>query len=75
MLSQGLPCNREVIIAKGWASGASRRVAALSQQVHGAMGFTEEYDLALYYKRLKAAELIFGSEETHKDLLAKEMGY
>jgi alkylation response protein AidB-like acyl-CoA dehydrogenase len=75
MLNQGLPCNREVIIAKGWASGASRRVAALAQQVHGAMGFTGEYDLGLYYKRLKAAELIFGGEENQKELLAKEMGY
>jgi alkylation response protein AidB-like acyl-CoA dehydrogenase len=75
MLSQGRPCAREVMIAKGWASSASRRVAALSQQVHGAMGFTAEYDLGLYYRRLKAAELVFGDEEAHKELIAKEMGY
>ena len=75
MLSQGVPCSREVTIAKGWASGASRRVAAFAQQVHGAMGFTEEYDLGLYYRRLKTAELLFGEEETHKELLAREMGF
>jgi len=75
MLDHGMPCDREVIIAKGWTSGATRRVAALAHQIHGALGFTADHDLGLYYKRLKGAELMFGDEETHKELLAQQMGF
>ena len=62
MVDQGIPCAKEAAIAKGWASNACRRVAAFAQQIHGAIGFTGEYDLGLYYKRLKAAELALGDE-------------
>ena len=74
MLDQGIPCAKEVAIAKGWTSSACRRVAALAQQIHGAIGFTADHDLGLYYRRIKEAELIFGDEEFHKELLAQEMG-
>ena len=74
MLDEGIPCAREVAVAKGWTSGAGRRVVATALQVHGALGFTADHDLGLYYKRLKGAELMFGEEEAHKELLAREMG-
>ena len=73
MVDQGIPCAKEAAIAKGWASSACRRVAALAQQVHGAIGFTGEYDLGLYYKRLKGAELALGDEEWQKESVAREM--
>ncbi|MFC1917310.1 acyl-CoA dehydrogenase family protein [Chloroflexota bacterium] len=73
-IDSGLPCDKEVAIAKGWTSGAGRRVAAQAHQIHGATGFTADHDLGLYYKRLKGAELIFGDEEYHKEELAKEIG-
>jgi alkylation response protein AidB-like acyl-CoA dehydrogenase len=73
MVDRRIPCVKEASIAKGWASSASRRVAAFAQQIHGAIGFTGEYDLGLYYKRLKAAELALGEEEWHKERVARAM--
>jgi len=73
MVDQGIPSAKEAAIAKGWASSACRRVAAFAQQIHGAIGFTGEYDLGLYYRRLKAAELALGDEEWQKESIALEM--
>lgn len=74
MLSCGLPCSKEVAIAKAWTSDAFRRVTAKGHQVHGAIGFTEEHDLHLYYKSAKRWELLYGDSAFHRETVAKEMG-
>ncbi|MFH1625813.1 MAG: acyl-CoA dehydrogenase family protein [Pseudomonadota bacterium] len=73
MLSCGFRCDKEVAMAKAWCSEAFRRVTAKGHQVHGAIGFTEEHDLHLYYKRAKAWELFFGDSNFHREIVAKEM--
>jgi 3-oxocholest-4-en-26-oyl-CoA dehydrogenase beta subunit len=74
MLSEGLPCTKEVAIAKAWTSQASQRVVALAHQIHGAIGVTIEHDLHYYTKRAKAAELAFGDANFYREVVAKEMG-
>ena len=74
MIAEGLPCTKEVAIAKGWVSEAYRRVAALGQQVHGGIGFTKDHDMQLYYRRAKAAELAFGDAEFQREVVARELG-
>ncbi|NWF77629.1 MAG: acyl-CoA/acyl-ACP dehydrogenase [Chloroflexi bacterium] len=74
MLSEGLPCTREVAIAKAWASQASQRVIALAHQIHGAIGVTIEHDLHYYTRRAKAAEIAFGDANFYREIVAKEMG-
>ena len=74
MLSEGLPCTKEVAIAKAWTSQASQRVVALAHQIHGAIGVTIEHDLHYYTKRVKAAELAFGDANFYREVVAKEMG-
>lgn len=49
-------------MAKCRVSEASHMVAAIAHAVHGAIGVTEEYDLQLVTRRLKQAQLAFGSE-------------
>ncbi len=73
-LSEGLSCAREVSIAKAFVSDAYRRVMVLAHQIHGAIGFTEDHDLPLYYRRAKAAELAFGDADVHRELVAQGMG-
>ena len=73
-LSQGLPADREVSMAKAWVSDAYQRVCALSHQSHGAVGFTKEYDLQLYSRRAKAAELMFGDADAHLEAVASAIG-
>ena len=72
--SENLPCDREVAIAKAWTSDAYTRVCLESHQAHGAIGFTKEYDLQLYTRRAKAAELAYGDTRHHYEVLADLIG-
>ncbi len=74
MLSEGLPCTKEVAIAKAWIGEASQRVLALAHQIHGAIGVTMEHDLHFYTRRAKAGELAFGDANFYREIVAKEMG-
>ena len=73
-LSEGLPAEREVAMAKAWASDAYRRVCALGHQCHGAIGFTKEHNMQLYSRRAKAAELAFGDSDLHLETVAQLIG-
>jgi len=75
MISQGLPCTREVAIAKAWANEAYGRIIALAHQIHGAIGFTTDHDLHFYTKRAKAAQVTFGNTDFHRDIVAQMMAY
>ena len=74
MLSEGIPCQKEVAIAKAWVSYACRKTTALAHQVHGTISFTDEHDLPLYFKRAKAWELAYGDDYFHREVVAQEMG-
>jgi len=74
MLSEGLPCTKEVAIAKAWIGEASQRVFALAHQIHGAIGVTIEHDLHYYTRRAKAADLAFGDADFYREVVASEMG-
>ena len=73
MISRGLPCSREVAIAKTWAGQASRRIMDLAHQIHGAIGVTMEHELHFYTRRAKAAELVFGDADFYLEVMAREM--
>jgi alkylation response protein AidB-like acyl-CoA dehydrogenase len=70
-LEEGLPAAQEVAIAKSLLNKKFRRIAALGIQIHGAIGFTEEHDLPLYFKRAKAWENSLGNTAFHLDKIAK----
>ncbi len=73
-LSEGLPAEREIAMAKAWVSDAYRRVCATGHQSHGAIGFTKEHNMQLYSRRAKAAELAFGDSDFHLETVAKAIG-
>ena len=73
-LSEGLPCTMEIYMAKAWTSDAYRRVTALGQQIFGGVGFIEDHDMPLYFRRAKAAELTLGDGNFHREKLAQELG-
>jgi alkylation response protein AidB-like acyl-CoA dehydrogenase len=73
-LSNGLPAEREVAIAKAWVSDAYSRVCAVAHQCHGAIGFTKEHDMQLYSRRAKAAEVAFGDSDHHLQTVATAIG-
>ena len=67
-LSEGLPAQREVAMAKAWIGPAYRRVCGTAHQCHGAIGFTKEHDLQLYTRRAKVHELTYGDANHHKEI-------
>lgn len=73
-LAAGNPSEIEAGAAKAYGNEALRRIFANAQQVHGAIGFSTEYDLQLFTRRAKAAELQWGSTAAHRERVAKAMG-
>jgi alkylation response protein AidB-like acyl-CoA dehydrogenase len=74
LLSEGIPCPKEVAMAKAWCSDAYKRATQIAHQLHGGIGFTDEHDLHLYYKHAKACEMEFGDSWWHRQKVAEEMG-
>jgi len=73
LISEGEPCHKELAMAKAWCNDAYRITTWIGQQLHGGIGFTEEYNLHLYYKHAKASELSFESSWYHKRTVANEI--
>jgi len=51
--------------AKGWISAASAEATALAHQLHGAIGFTEEYGLQRLSKRMRTLRFAYGDDRFH----------
>jgi alkylation response protein AidB-like acyl-CoA dehydrogenase len=73
-IASGLPFEQEASMCKSWVSDSHRKLVALGHQVIGGIGFMEEHDLHLYFKRAKAADQMFGDADFHRELVAQEMG-
>ena len=56
--------------AKAHAAESFLRMGVDGIQLHGAVGYTEEYDIQLYLKRSKWARPVFGDEVHHQDRIA-----
>ena len=74
MVSEALPCSKEVAMAKAWVGDAFRRITLLGHQVHGAIGFTEDHDLTLYSRRSRAWETAFGDSYFQREIIAQQLG-
>ena len=70
-ISQRLPDAMEVSMAKSWASECYTQATQLGMLIHGGVGYMEDHDLPLYYRRAKAAEVILGDADTHREMIAK----
>jgi acyl-CoA dehydrogenase len=66
------PHRLRVAVAKARTSEAALEVAALSHSIHGAIGFTEEFDLQLFTRRLHLWRQAGGSESYWHDVLGTE---
>ena len=72
-VSEDLPAALDAAIAKAWVSEAYGRVALSAHQIFGAIGFTMDHDIHLYYRQAKAAEIIFGDADFHRAIVAHEL--
>jgi len=60
-LSEGLPAEDHVTIAKFWAAEAGQHVAVAAQHLHGGIGVDVDYPLHRYFMWAKHIELMLGS--------------
>lgn len=74
MMSEGTANAKDVAMAKAFCSDTYRHATQVAHQIHGAVGFTEEFDIGLFYKHAKACELLFGHSQIHRATVADEMG-
>jgi alkylation response protein AidB-like acyl-CoA dehydrogenase len=65
---------RAVALANAYARDVIPNVFARAHQVHGAMGFTMEYDLQLFSRRAKSYELTGGGTAWHLEQVASSLG-
>src|SRR5436190_6864061 len=69
-ISEGLPAEREIAVAKAWTGRAYRDITLTAHQLHGGAGYVVEHELHRYSARAKEAELTFGSTEQWLEELA-----
>jgi 3-oxocholest-4-en-26-oyl-CoA dehydrogenase beta subunit len=74
MISEDLEATKQAAIAKAWVGDASRRVTLLAHQIFGAIGFTMEFDLHLYYRRALAGSEAFGDSDYQREIVATALG-
>lgn len=70
LLSEDIPCSREVAMAKAWCNEAYKKATWTAHQLHGGIGFCEEHDLHLYYKHAKALDLEWGETSYQNERIA-----
>jgi 3-oxocholest-4-en-26-oyl-CoA dehydrogenase beta subunit len=59
-LTAGVPADREVAVAKYWASAGGQRVVHAAQHLHGGIGVDRDYPLHRYFLLAKQLELTLG---------------
>lgn len=64
----------EVSAAKAFASQAYIFAVSNAVQLHGGIGYMEEYDLQFYYRRARSEEVMMGTNEDHLERVAKALG-
>ena len=62
--------SRYVSMAKAQASDCVARIGIDAIQIHGAVGYTWEYDPQLYLKRSKWSRAMYGDADHHYDRIA-----
>ena len=73
-LAEGLATPGEISSAKAWVNQAYKFVTERAVQCHGAIGLSRDHDVGLYYRRAKAADVVYGDCDYHKEIVAQQMG-
>lgn len=64
--NQGVRNTRETSLAKWFATDASFQAASDAVQIHGAYGYSDEYDVERYLRNSKGAVIYEGTSEIHQ---------
>ena len=64
---------RDVSAAKLAANEAAYLASRVGLQLHGAIGYTREFDLGLWINRVRALTIAWGDSNYHRDRIAKSL--
>jgi acyl-CoA dehydrogenase len=73
-ISVGSPSPWQISAAKAKANEAYQRICIEAIAAHGAIGYTMDHDIGLYYRRVKAAQFAAGDTDVHREVVAIELG-
>ena len=73
-IEDGQTADKEIALAKSLTNHAYKWTTLNAQQIHGGLGFMEEYDLQLWTRRAKVAELKYGASSGYVEKFAQQMG-
>jgi alkylation response protein AidB-like acyl-CoA dehydrogenase len=68
--NQGIRNTRETSMAKWYCTEAARRAADNAVQIHGAYGYSDEYNVERYLRNSKSAVIYEGTSQIHTLLQA-----
>lgn len=68
---QGRQHTFEAAVAKLFASEMAERAASEALQIHGGYGFMDEYPVSRYYKGAKILQIVEGTSEVQRMLIAR----
>jgi alkylation response protein AidB-like acyl-CoA dehydrogenase len=74
LLSTGAPCDLQIAMTKARANEVYRSVALSGVKIHGAIGFTMDHDIGLYYRRVPGAASVLGDTDFHLEKVAAKIG-
>jgi len=70
----GSPSRWQISAAKAKANEAYQRICIDGIAAHGAIGYTMDHDIGLYYRRVKAAQFAAGDTDWHREVMAGGLG-
>lgn len=74
LLSTSAPCDLQIAMAKARANEVYRSVSLSGVKIHGAIGFTMDHDIGLYYRRVLGAASFLGDTDFHLEKIAVTIG-
>ena len=74
MSDMGIPCRKEVSMAKLYASETLFKVATQGMQLMGGYGTMPEYDMERYFREGKQATIGGGTSQIQRGIIAREIG-
>jgi acyl-CoA dehydrogenase len=73
-MDRGSGGDYEVSAAKAFAAQAYTMATANAVQLHGGIGYMQEYDLQFYFRRARSEEVLMGTSEDHLERVAAALG-
>ena len=74
LISIDAPGDLQIAMTKAKANEVYRRIALSGIKIHGAIGFTMDHDIGLYYRRVLGAESVLGDADLHLEKVAANIG-